>query len=78
MSSDAERDKRLENFTNSYDDDLDKVIAQQDNELKQRLVQEFNSHMGQAEECAKNGDFPRAYQYWLYAKSVRDVLKEWE
>jgi ribosomal protein S20 len=55
MSSDSERDRRLDNFYRTFSKNIDDAIAEQDKELKQRYSQEFTDRMNQAEEYAKKG-----------------------
>jgi hypothetical protein len=78
MASDNELDKRLESFRKTFARDLDRTVRQRDEELNQRLVQEFHSHMDQAEECAKKRDFLGAERHTLYAEMIRDFLRGWK
>jgi len=78
MAFDNELDNRLESFRKTFAGRLDRTVRQRDKELKRRLVQEFHSHMDQAEECAKNRDFFEAERHTLYAEMVRDFLRGWK
>jgi hypothetical protein len=75
MSSDSERDRRLDNFYRTFSKNIDEAIAEQDKELKQRYSQEFTDRMNQAEEYAKKGDYLKAGEYYFHAKMINDFLK---
>jgi hypothetical protein len=78
MSSDSERDRRLDTFDNTFSNDLDDAVERQNREIEQRYKHEFINEMNQAEECAKNGDFVRAGLHRLRAETIHEFLKKWE
>jgi hypothetical protein len=53
MSSDSERDRRLDTFDKAFSNDLDDAVERQNREIEQRYKHEFINEMDQAEECAK-------------------------
>jgi hypothetical protein len=48
MSSDSERDRRLDSFDKAFSNDLDDAVEQQNTEIEQRYKQEFINEMNQA------------------------------
>jgi hypothetical protein len=78
MSSEDERDKRLDSFDKTFSKDLEDALERQKKEIEQRYKQEFTSEMNQAEECAKNSDFIGAEIHRLRAEMLNDLLRQWE
>ena len=78
MSSDSERDKRLDNFNKTFSKNLNDALERQKKEIELRYRQEFTSEMNQAEECAKNGDFIGAEIHRLRAEMLNDLLNQGE
>lgn len=78
MSSEDERDKRLDSFDKTFSKDLEDALDRQKKEIEQRYKQEFTSEMNQAEECAKNGDFIGAEIHRLRAEMLNDLLNQGE
>ena len=74
MSSDSERDKRLDNFNKTFSKDLNDALERQKKEIELRYRQEFTSEMNHAEDCAKNGDFIGAEIHRLRAESNFSLL----
>ena len=78
MSSDSERDKRLDNFNKTFSKNLNDALERQKKEIELRYRQEFTSEMNQAEECAKNGDFIGEEIHRLRAEMLNDLLNQGE
>lgn len=78
MSSEDERDKRLDSFDKTFSKDLEDALDRQKKDIEQRYKQEFTSEMNQAEECAKNGDFIGAEIHRLRAEMLNDLLNQGE
>jgi hypothetical protein len=78
MSSDNERDRRLDSFDKTFGKNLDDALERKKKEIEQRYEQDFTSEMNQAEECAKNGDFIGAEIHRLRAEILNDLIKQCE
>jgi hypothetical protein len=74
--TDAEsRDRELDNFSKTLSAKLDKEIAANKSEWKQRYTTLFESELREAKSCDERGDYFGAMGHKLFAEMINNFLK---